>query len=163
MRTKLALATLALLLALLLFPSFIAQEQATRVVYLNSEAVIEAHPISAELRQLQEQAAAELTPLRDEIEALQRRALAGETLTVDERNQYELLVQSYEAASQSLARELEETSQPALEAINEVVAQLSRERGYAIVLDGGVAQRVGLIVYAGPDLDITQEVIERLP
>jgi outer membrane protein len=162
MKIKLTLAFFAVLAALLLSSTFVAQEQPTRIVYMNSQEVVEAHPAGQEVRRLQEQANTELTPIRQDIEAMQARVRAGETLSLDERGQFDLWVQTYEAATESYAREIELASQPAIDAVNAAVAQIAIERGYAMVLDQGIAARSGLIVYADEALNITQQVIERI-
>lgn len=139
-----------------------AQEQPTRIVFIDSQRLIAAHPAGQEAARLQEQARQEIDALRADIEPIVRKAQAGLEVTPDERALYDTLVRSLEAVQQRWLDDIAAASQPALQAVDNAIRALATERGFAIVLDGRVAAESGLVVYAQDNLDITQQVLERI-
>lgn len=139
-----------------------AQEQPARVVFIDSQRLIAAHPAGQEAARLQEQAQQEINALRADIEPIVQKAQAGLEITPDERALYDTLVRSLEAVQQRWIEDIAAASQPALVAVDNAIREVATERGYTIVLDGRVAAETGLVVYAQDNLDITQQVLERI-
>ena len=93
----------------------------------------------------------ELTKLRDELVATEFETLAIEfdTKVVAVRN-------DHQQKSEALGVELEKMRQAFFGNIVPIVAQLMKERGASLVFE----QRN--VLFTGPDVDITQDVIDRL-
>ncbi len=141
--------------------SLSAQDQPTKIVFVDAQAAINSHPAGQAANQLQEQARTEIAGLRADIDALAQKIRAGQTLNADEQERYNLLLTTLDSVQQRYQTEIAQTAQPAIEAVNEVIRQIAEENGYTIVLDAGVAS-AGLVVYAQDGLFITAQVIERL-
>lgn len=93
----------------------------------------------------------ELTTLRDELEALEfdKLAIQFDTKVVAVRS-------DHQQKSEALAVELDKLRQSFFGNIVPIVAQIMNERGASLVFE----QRN--VLFTGPDVDITQTVIERL-
>lgn len=141
-----------------------AQAPETRIVFVNAQAAIAAHPAGEEAVRIQEQARQETGEIRQSIQELADRARAGQQLTPEEQERYQTLVTTLQAVQQRYAADFDRAAAPAIEAVNGTIAQLAEENGYSIVMDAVAAGREGtnLVVYAQPGLDITEQVIERL-
>ena len=153
----------ALVLALAFaFTHLSAQGRPTKVVFVRSQAAILAHPAGARVNELKEQAQAEIEDLAASIQELEQRIAAGEELTPEESERYQALVASANAVQERYRQEIDEAAQPAIEAVNEILAQLAEENGYTVILDADKARELQLVVYGDPVLDVTQLVIDRL-
>lgn len=154
----------AALAALLLAPLASAQEG--RIVFVDTQAAINAHPAGAQANALQEQAKTEIDGLNQDLQALVAKVNAGQQLSQEEQARFQQLRTAITSVQERYARQIQEVVQPALDAVNQVIQQLAQENGYDMVIDSVVAGQeprgINLIVYARPDLDITQLVIERL-
>lgn len=141
-----------------------AQEQGTRIVFVNSQEVIAAHPAGEEAARIEEQARQETDEIRSSIEELAQRAQAGQELTPEEQERYQTLVTTLQTVQQRYQSEFNAAAQPAVEAVNAAIAAVAEENGYGVVLDSVAAgpQGTNLVVYAQPGLDITEMVIERV-
>ena len=141
-----------------------AQETSTRIVFVNSQAAIAAHPAGAQASQVEEQARQELQEIQGSIEQLAARARAGEQLTPEEQEPYQTLLTTLQSVQQRYQAEFGAAAGPAIEAVNAAIADIAEENGYSIVLDALAAgpQGTNLVVYAQPGLDITDLVIERI-
>lgn len=141
-----------------------AQEQGTRIVFVNSQEVIAAHPAGEEAARIEEQARQETDEIRSSIQELAQRAQAGQELTPEEQERYQTLVTTLQTVQQRYQTEFNAAAQPAVEAVNSAIAAVAEENGYSMVLDSVAAgpQGTNLVVYAQPGLDITEMVIERV-
>lgn len=141
-----------------------AQEEGTRIVFVNSQEVISAHPAGEEAARIEEQARQETDEIRSSIEELAQRAQAGQELTPEEQERYQTLVTTLQTVQQRYQTEFNAAAQPAVEAVNAAIAAVAEENGYSMVLDSVAAgpQGTNLVVYAQPGLDITEMVIERV-
>lgn len=139
-----------------------AQSRPTKVVFIDSQTALMAHPSGAAVNALREQATAEINDLAASINALERRIVAGEQLSAEEVERYQTLQTSLNAVQNRYLDEIDTAAAPAVTAVNEIIAQLAQENGYTIVLDRETARESRLIVYSDGDLDITQLVLDRL-
>lgn len=141
-----------------------AQTPDTRVVFVNSQAVIAAHPAGEEATQLEQQAREELDGIRSSIEELANRARAGEQLTAEEQERYQTLLATLQTVQQRYQAEISAAAEPAVAAVDEAIRAVAQENGYSIVLDSVEAGPRGtnLVVYAEDGLDITPQVVERI-
>lgn len=139
-----------------------AQSRPTSVVFVNSQAALLAHPAGASVTALQEQAQTEVNELVASLGALEQRLAAGEELSAEENERYQALQTSLTAVQGRYQEEIAAAAQPAVDAVNSIIAELAQENGYTIVMDRVEAAEQRLVVYSDADLDITPMVIERL-
>jgi outer membrane protein len=162
MKRLLFLIAPVLVLAFFLSGTLTAQDQATRIVFIDSQRAINAHPAGQAALELQQQAQEEITGLQNDIRAIIGGAQSAQDLSPEQRANYETLTQSLQASQQRWQQDIEQAVAPALEAVNQAVAEVAQANGYAVVLDGVVAASSGLVVYAQEGLDITDQVLERI-
>ena len=141
-----------------------AQAPETRIVFVNSQAAIAAHPSGEEAANLETQAREELSGIQSSIQELATRARSGEQLSAEEQERYQTLVATLQTVQQRWEADISAAAQPAVAAVDEAIRALAQENDYSIVLDAGVAgpQGTNLVVYAQEGLDITPQVIERI-
>lgn len=160
---RLTVVGIALVLALAFaFTNLSAQSRQTKVVFVRAQAAILSHPSGERVQDLRQQAEAELGELLASIQELQGRVAAGQQLTAEENERYQALVTSAQAIEERYRQEIDAAAQPAVQAVNAILAQLAEENGYTVILDADKARELDLVVYADTDLDITQLVIDRL-
>ena len=151
--------------AVFLASSFlIAQEGSVRIALVDSQAAIRAHSSGEASSALEAQAKTEIEALQTDIRALVEKANAGTPLSEDEQSRYQTLSTTLAQVQQRYAQEIGEAVEPALEAVDVVIQEISTENDYTLVLDSTVAgpQGINLIVFAKPGLDITEQVVERV-
>jgi outer membrane protein len=141
-----------------------AQAPEARIVFVNSQAAIAAHPAGEEAAALEAQAREELGEIRASAQALAERARAGQQLTAEEQERYQTLVATLQTVQQRYESDIAAAAGPAITAVDEAIRAVAQENGYTIVLDAAVAgpQGTNLVVYAQEGLDITAQVIERI-
>ncbi len=158
--------TLALLaaaaLALAATTTIGAQDQGTRLVFVDAQALIAAHPGGQAANALRAQASEEIGELRDQLDALQARARSGEQLSPDEQERFNVLLTTLDAVQSRYQSDIAAAADPAIEAVNAAIREVSIEREYTVVMDISAAAESGLVVYAADGLDITDMVLERL-
>lgn len=162
MRRLTLLGIAAAALVALFASNLTAQDQPSKVVYLNSQAAIHAHPTGAQIDTLMAQARADIDDLVARLSELDQKAASGQTLTPDEADRYRALQATLVAVDQRYRDEVEAAAVPAMEAVDAVLAQLAQELNFSMVIDSLTAADLKLIVYADPSLDITPIVIERI-
>lgn len=165
MKRPLALGLTALALvafAFTLTAPLTAQDTPTRIVFIDSARLFEAHPQGASVAELIRQREADLAELRSELEAIVARVQGGQEASLEDRQRYDLLARTIEESNRRWAQEINTAAEPISASIDGAISTVARENGYNIVLDGVVASTSGLIVYADDDLDITERVIERI-
>lgn len=155
----LALVILGVLALTLVRPT--AQEQRSTIVFVDSQAAINAHPAGQAASDLQAQAREEIGLISADIDALNRRVLEGQELSSAERGRLQVLIATLEAVQERYQSDIATTAQPALDRVNAVIRELAMENNYTIVLDAVVASN-GLVVFAQDGLDITPLVLERI-
>ncbi len=160
---RLTLLGIAAALLLALFASTLtAQDRPSRVVYLNSQAAIHAHPAGSQIETLNAQARADLEGLVNSIRELEEKASSGQQLTADEADRYRVLQTTIVSVDARYKEEIRAAAEPAMAAVDQVLAELATELNYTMVLDSVSAYETGIVVYADPALDITDIVVERV-
>jgi Skp family chaperone for outer membrane proteins len=98
------------------------------------------------------------------LQALAEKANSGQALTPDEQSRFQTLRTTIFDVQQNYAAQIGQTAQPALDAVDAAIKAIAEENGYLIVMDTGQAGQGGtnLVVYAAPQLNITQQVIDRV-
>ncbi len=147
---------------LLMSTSLTAQPDSNRLVFVDSQALIAAHPSGVAATELRAQAQTEVNEIRQQLETMQRRAQAGEQLTNEETERFNILVTTLESVQARYQADIAAAAGPAIEAVNAAIRDISVEQGYGIVFDIGAAADSGLVVYAADGLDITDAVMTRL-
>jgi outer membrane protein len=105
----------------------------------------------------------EIAQLREEIQSqslmLSEEKLAEKKLVLEQKfKEYQQYMTDIFGDQGEAARRNKELTQPIVEKINGVIAQIAEEEGYTIIFDAGQAN----IVYASKDLDLTDRVLEEL-
>jgi len=154
----LAVATAAVLFA----STLTAQPQVTRLVFVDSQSLIAAHPGGQAANALQAQAQTELTGISAQLEALEGRMRSGQALSNEEAERYNILLTTLETVQARYRADIAAAAQPAVTAVNAAIRAVATENGYTVVMDIGAAAENGLVVFAADDLDITQTVLARL-
>jgi outer membrane protein len=132
--------------------------QGSAICFVNAQSILEGNPDGAKVLEARKAAAAELQPLVQQIQALQQKIQAG-SATAAERQQYDTLVKTYQARSKALQDAQNKLLEPITKAVDAAVAKVAAARGCVVVLDRQIAASSGLVVYADPSTDITQDVI----
>lgn len=111
----------------------------------------------------------EIQALEEEVNNLKNKIQSqGSTVSVQVRNQWveeatekeKLLkrrAEDYEALGQ---KRLGEVSQPVYEKVGKFLEQYCTQRGIVLVLEGGAAQQAGVLIFAAPTTDITEDFIK---
>ena len=160
---RLTLALLAAAALMVVATSTIgAEDQATRLVFVDAQALIAAHPGGQTANTLRRQAAEEIGELRDQLDALQARARAGEQLSADEQERFNVLLTTLDAVQNRYQADIAAAAEPAIEAVNAAIREVAQELEYTIVMDIAAAAESGLVVYAADGLDITDAVLARV-
>lgn len=139
-----------------------AQERPSKVVYVNSQRAIHAHPSGAQIESLRQQARADIEGLIASITELEQKAASGQELTPDEADRYRVLQTTIVSVDARYKEEIEAAAAPAMAAVDQVLAELATELNYTMVIDSVVAYETRMVVYADPALDITDMVVERV-
>jgi outer membrane protein len=138
-----------------------AQVQPSVVVFVDSQALIAAHPAGQSATELRLRAQAEVEEVRQQLDAIQQRARGG-ALPPEDTERFNVLLITYEDLQTRYQAEIAQAAAPAIEAVNEAIRAESAENGYTVVLDIAAAAQSGLVVYAAEGTDITDAVMTRL-
>ncbi|WP_457630320.1 OmpH family outer membrane protein [Oceanithermus sp.] len=133
----------------------------SRVGYIDAQKVIEAHPKYAEVKKLQEQADKELKPLVDQLNALDAKIKAG-TATDKDRRDFQTLQKAYVDASKQWQDKINAVLGPITKDIDKTISIVAAQNGFSMIFSANIAGQSGLIVYASPDVDVTDLVIRAL-
>lgn len=139
-----------------------AQDVPTRLAFVDSQALIAAHPAGQAANDLRALASEEIGGLRDRLDALQSKA-RSEGLTNDEAEMFNVLLATLESVQSRYSAEIASAAQPAIEAVNAAIRAVAEENGIAVIMDIDAAAESGLVVYAADGLDLTEVVAARLP
>jgi len=141
----------------------LAQNKAvpTRVGFVDAETVIQAHPRYPEVAELQKQADAELKPLLEKLRPLEEKLATGKA-TAKDREDYQVLSEAAKKVRDKWAPKIQEKLDPLIKEVDQVVAQVAQDQGFAVIMNRRVAATSNLVVYADPNTDITQAVVEAL-
>lgn len=134
-----------------------AQTPAQKVGFVDVSKVIAAHPNDKAIKDLQAKADAELKPIADQINAIDAKGAAA---TAAEKQQRTVLVQTYQTKQKSYT----DQAQPKIDAVEKAadvaISAVAKSNGYSIVMDRGVAQRSGLVVFAEDNTDLTDAAVK---
>jgi Skp family chaperone for outer membrane proteins len=141
-----------------------AQGQPTKIVFVNSAALLKSISEGQKVIDLGNQEASDLKDLNDKAAPLLSKLNSGQSLSDDERSQLNLLQQSYQSVKSRDDAAIQKALKPAEDKINAAIKTVAEKNHYTIILDGNVAGPNGtnLVVYADQGLDITSQVITQL-
>lgn len=160
---RLTLALLAAVaVAVTLGANLSAQEPPARLAFVDSQALIAAHPAGTAANDLRDLAAEELGGIRTQLDELQARAQAQGSLSNEDAELFNVLVATYDTVQARYQADIAAAAQPAIEAVNAAIRAVAEESGIAVVMDIGAAAENGLVVYAAEGLDLTEAVAARL-
>ncbi len=137
-------------------------DSASRLGYVTSTAIVEAHSDFPKVKALQDKAKAEISPINDQLKALQAKVQAG-TATTQERDQYQTLSKTVRDAATRWQKQQNEVLDPINQDANKAVTKIAKEQGFGIIIDADVARESNLVIYADADLNLTDAVIKALP
>ncbi len=156
------LAALLLALGALLTPMWAQNRNvATRVGFVDADALVQAHPDYKKVQDLQAQARKELAPLEEKLKPLDQKIRSGQA-TAKERQDYEALLKTYQDTLKKWQDRQNPVLKPILEEVDQALAKVAKAQGFAVVMSRQVAAQSGLVVYADEDTDLTQAVIREL-
>lgn len=137
---------------------------APKIVFVDTQAAINAHPAGQAASAIQDQAKTEVGGLQTDLQTLLDKANSGQQLSADEQTRFQQLRTALTEVQTRYADQIGTTVQPAVEAVNKIIMEIAAENGYDVVLDKAVAglQGTALVVFAREGLDITPQVIERV-
>jgi len=163
-RMKRGLFFVPVLLGLLLGGWLLAQDKtvATRIGYIDTDAILQAHPSFSKVKEVQTQAQGELKPLQDQLKGLEAKVQGG-TATAKDQQDYQALAKGYQDTLKKWQDKQNTVLDSITEQINGVVAKVAQEQGLALVMDKRVAGTSGLVVYADSSLDLTDAVVKAMP
>ncbi|WP_038059020.1 OmpH family outer membrane protein [Thermus amyloliquefaciens] len=159
---RLSLAALLLAFGALLTP-MLAQNRnvATRVGFVDADALVQAHPDYKKIQDLQAQARKELAPLEEKLKPLDQKVRSGQA-TAKERQDYEALLKTYQDTVKKWQDRQNPVLKPILEEVDQAIAKVAKAQGFAVVMSRQVAAQSGLVVYADDDTDLTEAVKKEL-
>lgn len=156
-----------LVLILAMFGLAVAQDGAApfRVAFVDTQALIAAHPAQAEIERIGEALDAELQELLGQRQALLQKQ-AGAGLTPEEEELLQALNVTIETRRDAGLGDIRSAAAPAEQAANEIIREIANQDGFALVLD--LDQAAGLVVFASSAVpDITEAAValmeERFP
>lgn len=128
-----------------------------RVAFVDTQALIAAHPAQAEIERIGEALDAELQELLGQRQALLQKQ-AGAGLTPEEEELLQALNVTIETRRDAGLGDIRSAAAPAEQAANEIIREIAGQDGFALVLD--IDQAAGLVVFASPAVpDITEAAI----
>ncbi len=159
--------TTALLTALLAFLALATAQNAPafQIAFVDTQALIRAHPAEGEISRLSEALDSELQDLLGQRDQLIAKA-ENEGLTAEEEELLQALSVTIQTRRDSGLADIRDAAAPAEQAANEIIREIAEAEGYALVLDIEAAS--GLVVYAAEAVpDITEAAVvvmeERFP
>jgi outer membrane protein len=138
-----------------------AQDAPVRIAFVDSQALISAHPAGRAANDLRTLAQQEVGDLARRLDSLQTKARA-EGLSNEEAELFSVLLATYESVQQRYAADITAAAQPAIDAVNAAIKSVADEQRIALVLDIAATAESGLVVYAADGLDITDQVSARV-
>jgi outer membrane protein len=134
----------------------------TGLGYVDTDVLLQAHPGYPKVKEIQTQAQAELKPLKEQIQGLEAKLQSGGA-SAREQQDYQALSKGYQDTLKKWQDKQDAALDPITEEVNQVIAKVAREQGFALVMDKGVAGTSGLVVYADASLDLTDAVVKAMP
>ena len=137
------------------------KEIPSRVGYIDAQKVIEAHPKYADIKALKEKADSELKPITDQLKAIEPKIRDG-SASAKERQDFENLRKVYADISGEWQKKINTALTPITKEIDATIARVAAQNGFSMILSANVAGQSDLVVYASPDIDVTDLVIRAL-
>ncbi|TBH16510.1 OmpH family outer membrane protein [Thermus thermamylovorans] len=134
---------------------------ASRIGFVDADALIQAHPDYRRVQDLQAQARREIAPLEERLRPLDQKVRSGQA-TARERQDYEALLKTYQDTVRKWQERQNPVLQPILEEVDQAIARVAKAQGFSVVMSRQVAAQSGLVVYADENTDLTQAVIREL-
>lgn len=136
-----------------------------RIAFVDTQALIAAHPAQEEIARLGEALDAELQELLGQRDALVQKQQA-QALTAEEEELLQALQVTIQTRRDSGLQDIRQAAGPAETAANEIIREIASDDGFALVMDIEAAS--GLVVYAAegvPDLTAAAVALmeERFP
>ena len=153
----------ALTLLLAALPFAFAQSDdvdapAFRLAFVDTQALIRAHPAAAEIEGIGQRLDQELEELLTQRDQLLRRQQEAGELGPEDQELLEALQVTIETRREGGLSEIRQAAAPAEQAANEIIRDLAAEGGYALILD--IEASSGLVVFKADFVpDLTEEAI----
>jgi outer membrane protein len=135
------------------------QPTATRVGFINSQAVVEAAPGYSKVASLIKQYNQEAAPFEKILQDLQPKLQSGNASATD-RQDYLVATQALQKIQAKWQPQINAALQPIYSLVNPIIAKVAQQEGFQVIMDYNTAR--SLVVYAAPGSDITQAVIQAL-
>lgn len=133
-----------------------AQTPATKVGFVDVNALFAAHPADKDIKALQASANKELTELENKAKAIQAK---GANATAAEKQQLEQLATTYNAKLKKFDEQMSAKAKPVETSIDNAISSYAKQNGYAIIMDRTIAAQSNLVIYADPaTTDLTAAV-----
>ena len=127
------------------------------IAFVDTQALIRAHPAGAQIQEIGAALDAELASLVEQRDGLIAKAQSG-ALTATEEEILQALQVTISSRREAGLAEIRAAAAPAELAANEVIAMIAEAEGLFLVLDLNAAQ--GLVVFAAPTVpDITETAV----
>lgn len=132
-----------------------AQTSGFKVGFVNVDTLFAAHPGDKEIKALQSKYHTELTDLSKKIKALDAK---GTKITASEKDQRVQMMTTYNTKAKSYDQQMKTKGAPIEAAVDKALASYAKSNGYSIIMNSGVAQQTGLVVYAEPSTNLTEAI-----
>jgi outer membrane protein len=149
-----------ILMLLVLGSAAFAQPKSTKICFVQSQPILEAHPDGPKVVAFKTDADKELKPILEQARGLQSKVNSGGTAA--ERQQLDTLSKTIQATQRKWQDRIDKVLKPIEVDIDKAIATTAKMLGCNVVFDRLAARNSALVVYADDDLDITKEVIKTL-
>lgn len=130
----------------------------TGIAFVDTQALIAAHPAQAEIARMGEALDAELQELLGQRDALLQKQQT-QALTPEEQELLQSLQVTIQTRRDRGLQDIREAAGPAEAAANEIIREIARDDGFALVMDIEAAS--GLVVFAADNVpDLTAAAVE---
>ena len=139
-----------------------AQKAGTKIAIVNVQKILAATPGGQSVAALRKQADADLNKQAAAVRDLQQKT-AGGAATAADRQALDTAIKTFNAANAKYQKQIQAKFEPVSKTVNAAVAAAAKVQGYALVLDGAIAQQTGLVIYADlKSTDLTDAVVKQL-
>lgn len=129
----------------------------TLVGYLNSDAVLSAHPKFSTIKTLKQQADKDLKPTVDKLKTLETKIQSGKA-TAKEKKDYQALLKTYASLTKKWGDKTQKALEPIYKSVDSAVKSYANKNKYGIIIDQKIAAQSKLVIYGNPDADLTDAV-----
>jgi outer membrane protein len=151
----------ASLMLLVMGGAAFAQAKSTKLCFVQSQPILEAHADGPKVVTLKADAEKELKPILEQARGLQSKGSAG-SISAAGRQQLDTLAKTIQATQRKWQDRIDKLLKPIEVDIDKAIATTAKALGCNVVLDRLAARNSALVVYADDDLDITKDVIKTL-